>query len=58
MLLTPKEFSEIEQMIDTLWSMYDDAEKAGEESEASALAVRAFALADRLPKNCVYLTQH
>jgi hypothetical protein len=47
---------EIEQTINELWEMYDDAKNAGNTDLADGFANRAFLLLEKLPQNQIYLT--
>jgi hypothetical protein len=49
---------EIEETINELWDLYDDAEKSGNKDLAADFASRAFALVGKLPENCAFLTKH
>lgn len=49
---------EIEETINDLWDLYDDAEKRGDRDSAAGFASRAFELVKKLPENCAFLTKH
>jgi hypothetical protein len=48
--------SEIEETINYLWDLYDDAQSAGDKDLADDFASRAFVLLEKLPGNVVYLS--
>lgn len=45
----------IEETIDDLWSLHDEAKSAGDKAGADDFASQAFRLIERLPENAVYL---
>jgi len=45
----------IEETIDDLWSLHDEANNAGDKAGADDYASQAFRLIERLPENAVYL---
>lgn len=46
---------EIEEAINDLWEMYDDAKNDGNTDLADGFANRAFSLLEKLPQNQLYL---
>lgn len=49
---------EIEEAVNELWDLYDDAKSVGDTSSADGFASRALALVAKLPENCAFLTKH
>jgi hypothetical protein len=47
---------EIEETINELWELYDDAKNAGNKDLADDFASRAFYLLEQLPQNQLYLS--
>ena len=45
----------IEETIDDLWALYDEANNAGDKALASDYASQAFLLIEKIPENAVYL---
>jgi hypothetical protein len=45
----------IEEAIDDLWYLHDEAKSVGDTTGAAAYAAQAFLLIERLPQNEVYL---
>lgn len=50
---------EIEETVNDLWELYDNAKNAGNKDLADDFASRAFFLLEKLPENEIYLsTRH